>query len=115
LIEHAARHFETAHRRADLESAARQGHAGSAAKLAAATMAPPAAVAHLWHWWLDLHQGRRTGGFGPEPLGWSDIDAWARLCCTAPRVDEVRAIMRIDAAWLSALAERRKSEAPHGR
>jgi hypothetical protein len=57
---------------------------------------PPAAE-HVWAWFWDLEQGRRAG-FSPEPFGYTDIEAWARLCCEEPRPWEVKALMAMDGA-----------------
>jgi len=55
-----------------------------------------------------LHRCRRSNGFGPEPLGWSDIDAWARLTGSLPRPGEIGALLRLDRVWLD--VEHRKAE-----
>lgn len=70
---------------------------------------PPAAVEHLWAWWHDLHAGRRYG-WGPEPIGYADIEAWSRLTGAAPRPAEVRVLLRIDREWLTADARRREAQ-----
>jgi hypothetical protein len=70
----------------------------------------PAAVMHLWLWWAELARGRRVGGFGPEPFGWSDIEAWARLTGSLPRPSEVRALLDLDREWLAAEAKRRQAK-----
>ena len=60
----------------------------------------PFCVEHLWQWFLELNQGRGTGGFGPSRLTYIDIDAWSRLTRTIIRPGEVRAILAVDNEWL---------------
>lgn len=88
-----------------MQSAARQGHAGAKralARLQRQRGSLPAPVLHLWEWWTELAHGRRSGGFGPEPIGWSDIDAWSRLTGSRPRPHEIGVLMRLDREWLAA-------------
>lgn len=70
----------------------------------------PAAVLHLWGWWVELARGRRSGGFGPEPLGWSDIEAWSRLTGSLPRPHEVRVLLDLDREWLRAEGKRLQAQ-----
>lgn len=61
----------------------------------------PDLAAHVWGWFQELSTGR-TGGFGPNPLTWECIDAWARLTGTRLAPWEVRAIKALDLAYLTA-------------
>jgi hypothetical protein len=65
----------------------------------------PAWGEHLWAAWLDLHQGRRVGFNGPEPLAWSDLDAWSRLTSAELRPDEAHLLMRIDREFFAVRGE----------
>ena len=67
----------------------------------------PLCVRHLWDWWQELHLARGSSGFGPVPLSWSDIDAWARLTGARPSPPELRAIMALDRAIVSVLIEKK--------
>jgi hypothetical protein len=60
---------------------------------------------------MEMHTARRSNGFGPEPIAWIDLDAWARLTGCQPRPAELRAILAIDLAWRQDDAARRKREA----
>lgn len=64
---------------------------------------------HLWEWFWELNQGR-SGGFGPEPLPFAEIEAWSRLSRTSLTVWEVGALKRMDRAYLHAAAEMAKRE-----
>lgn len=72
---------------------------------------PPALALHVWGWFLDLHQTRGSNGFGPSPLAYRDIRDWSEL--TGQRLEpwEVRAIMGIDRAYLSAMTDEMKRSA----
>ncbi|WP_425351546.1 phage tail assembly chaperone [Phyllobacterium brassicacearum] len=39
----------------------------------------PIAARHLWVWFRQLDRARCGNGNGPNPIGHSEIDAWARL------------------------------------
>lgn len=81
-----------------LEAARAAGSGTAAGELAG----PPAPRAlYLWHWFGELHAARRAGGFGPEPIAYADLDAWARLSGRYPRPWEVRWLMDLDAVWLA--------------
>lgn len=63
---------------------------------------------YLWEWFWTLC--RRRGG-NRDPLTYSEIDAWSRL--TGETVDpaEVKAIMRLDDAFLAAMRQGDADEA----
>ena len=61
---------------------------------------PPVEVAHLWGWFWTLAARRTSGGMGaPNPITFSEIDAWARLMGVTPRPWEVVVLARMDDAW----------------
>ncbi|MBY0431698.1 MAG: hypothetical protein K2Q10_10910 [Rhodospirillales bacterium] len=64
----------------------------------------PPQVEHLWSWYAELESGRGGSGFGPQPLSYADIDAWARLMSVRPSPWEVLALRRIDILWLDIIA-----------
>lgn len=64
----------------------------------------------IWNWFWELHAGRGATGFGPLPLSWGDMDAWARLAGLAPRPWEAAILRRMDAAWLDAWARTRQPD-----
>lgn len=53
-------------------------------------------------WALDA--GRSANGFGPNPLAWSDIEAWSRLTETALDGWEIDALRRMDSIRLTKAA-----------
>lgn len=77
---------------------------------------PHPAAEHLVTWWRELNGARRSGGMGgPDPIGYTELDAWARLTGRRPTSLEVRALRAMDEAFLGALAgifaERRAAQA----
>lgn len=73
---------------------------------------PPLAapVAHIWDWFLELHAARGGNGFGPNAIGWREIQAWLDLTGTLARPPEIQAIMAIDRAWLADQAEQQSAK-----
>lgn len=39
----------------------------------------PEPVRYLWQAFCEISATRGNNGFGPNPLSWSEIEAWARL------------------------------------
>ena len=68
----------------------------------------PDLLAELWAWFIELDRARRHGGFGPEPLAYADIEAWARLTGRSPSPSEVAMIVDIDRLAFQVRAEARK-------
>lgn len=62
----------------------------------------PFVVEHVWEYWSQLHSGRSNNGFGPNPLGWQEIQAWATLTGTRLRSWEITALKRLDVLYLIA-------------
>jgi hypothetical protein len=91
---------------------ARPADVGLAAALDAEGPEAPSDGAHVWLWFLDLHQGRGSNGFGGSPLSWADIKAWRDLTGTLLRPGEIQAIMALDRAWLAIQAPPEKTPAP---
>ncbi|PKN71192.1 MAG: hypothetical protein CVU54_01865 [Deltaproteobacteria bacterium HGW-Deltaproteobacteria-12] len=56
---------------------------------------------YLWHWFCDLSNGRQYGEFGPMPLSFSEIRAWANLTKIEPEAWEVDVIKQLDRAYLA--------------
>jgi hypothetical protein len=59
----------------------------------------PEACADVWTWFLELNAARGAGAFGPVPLAYGELDAWARLTGRRLARHEVRWLKTIDAAW----------------
>lgn len=87
-------------RREHLEAAARSGSAAAQAELDQAAQANAGHAKHVWEWFLELHAARSGSGFGPNPIGYADIDAWARLSRRRLAAWEVAAIRAMDQAYL---------------
>ncbi len=60
---------------------------------------PPAFLAHVWVWWLELNR-RRACGFGISPLTFPDIAMWSDLSGARATPFEVGLIVQIDNAFL---------------
>lgn len=68
----------------------------------------PQAGRHLWDWFWELHQGRGSNGFSPNPISWTELDAWARRFGLDLNPFELCALKSMDRAYLAACAERGK-------
>lgn len=65
----------------------------------------PAGTEYLWAWFRELNAARGSSGFGPNPLAYTEIAAWARLTGRAPAVWEVRWLIALDHVWLAGEAK----------
>ncbi|WP_435406470.1 phage tail assembly chaperone [Pseudomonas juntendi] len=65
----------------------------------------PAAVDHVWGWYLELHAARGGSGFGPSPIGFTEMAAWAALTGNHPSPWEVETLRALDQAHLDHQAE----------
>lgn len=65
----------------------------------------PEVARHIWNWWTELHRGRSSNGFGPNPIGAADIAAWERLSLTRLSAMEVDWLFEIDSAFRVVTAE----------
>jgi hypothetical protein len=55
---------------------------------------------YVYGWWRELDDARSNGMNGPNPVGYSELHAWAQLTKRVPTVDEVQTMRRIDSAYL---------------
>jgi len=94
--------------REHLEAGARQGSAEAAADLAGPDL--PLAGAHLWQWFLELNAARTSNGWGPNAIGYGELQAWARLTRRAPAAHEVEALRALDRAFMEASAAAAKAK-----
>ncbi len=62
----------------------------------------PAAAAHLWTCFEELHATRASNGMGPSRLTRAEIRQWEQDELQHLAHWERKAIMAVDAAWLSA-------------
>ena len=59
----------------------------------------PESLTYLWNWWAGL-AARRGGGFGPRPISWQDLEAWARLTGIALSPFELEVLSDLEQAYL---------------
>jgi len=88
--------------REHLEAAAKS--AGPAGRIAAAELAGPEfpeACAYVWTWFCELSGARRFDDGVPQPIGYPELQAWARLTRRAPSDWEVEFLRALDLAWLT--------------
>ncbi|MEG2140689.1 MAG: hypothetical protein RRY20_07885 [Bilophila sp.] len=64
--------------------------------------------AYLWNWFQELSSGRGNNGFGPSPLGWADMAAWAQLTAIPLTPYETLTLRSMDTAYLTACADTQK-------
>lgn len=64
----------------------------------------PEGFEQVWAWFWELAQGRGSTGFGPLPLAWADMTAWAHMggIELAPWLGKL--FRRMDLAWLDEYA-----------
>ncbi|WP_425510206.1 phage tail assembly chaperone [Xanthobacter tagetidis] len=73
-------------------------------------MEPPEGAAHILGWFLDLSERRAQGYSGPNPISFAEISAWCALTGERPSREEVAIILKMDAAFLKAVAEERDEQ-----
>ena len=66
-------------------------------------------VRHIWRWFCQLN-ATRGGGWGPAPLTFQDLSAWAALMRTEPTPWELEMLLMIDGISLRVDAEKSKAE-----
>ena len=62
----------------------------------------------LWEWFWEMASGRGSSGFGPQPLSWQDMVAWASISGIELQPWQAVIIRSMDRAWLAAVAEQSK-------
>jgi len=88
--------------REHLQAAARNpGPAGAIARERLRGPGLPPEVAYLWDWFLELDSARTSNGFGLNPIGYTELAAWAALTGRSPLPWEVRWLMALDRARLA--------------
>jgi len=55
----------------------------------------PKGLQHIWHWFADLSTTCGEGG-----IGYSEIQAWARLTGRSPAIYEVKLLKKLDKLYL---------------
>jgi hypothetical protein len=59
----------------------------------------PEACAYVWTWFIELNAARAAGFSGATPLGFPEIEAWARATGRQLRRLELQWIKALDAIW----------------
>lgn len=70
----------------------------------------PTTVYYIWDWFWQLCRRRQRSEAGPQPLSYAEIDAWIRRGGVIVRDEEVRILLDMDDAYLSADAEESRAE-----
>lgn len=80
-------------------------------KLAQAELDGPAlpeALTYLWELYFEIAAARGGNGFGMNPVGWHDLDAWQRVTGTRLTPFERGTLLEIDRLYLVDAAEEMK-------
>lgn len=64
----------------------------------------PRGFEFVWETFVALH-GQRSSGFGPNPLAWMDVAAWASLHGVRLSVFELDLLARLDQRYLKVTHE----------
>ncbi len=70
----------------------------------------PEDVRYLDMWRMELHGRSGVGMSGPAPLSYSTITAWSALTGNEPTPDDVRALLRLDAAMFATEIEEAQTD-----
>jgi hypothetical protein len=65
----------------------------------------PSLASHVWVWFCELHEARGGGGMGVSPISYRDIQDWSELTRTRIEPWEIRAIRKVDCAFIQSAAE----------
>ena len=82
------------------------------AHLAGGKPRPPEGSGILWGAFLALSRARTCGPAGPNPISFTEIEAWSRLTRTPLEPQHVEIITAMDAIWMEKVYAR--SNAPEG-
>lgn len=66
----------------------------------------PLAAAHVWAWFLELSARRQGSGFGVNPVGWTDVAAWASLTGVRPTPWEMDLLGEAESAYMRMVSAR---------
>lgn len=74
----------------------------------------PVALAYLWGWFTELASARGGNGLGGvNPIGYAEMDAWARLRALDPTPFEIDVLRRLDQSYLTILADHGRHRSRH--
>src|SRR6056297_433278 len=74
----------------------------------------PAGSPVLWRAFADLSRARAWSSLGPNPISFSEIEAWCRLNRTPLSPRHVQTILAMDEAFIEHFASSRSSDTPEG-
>jgi len=72
----------------------------------------PESLDYIWRWFIDLHNGRGSSGFGPAALTWPDIGWYFQLHGIRPLSFELDLIKRLDMVAIKAAVPDKAPAAP---
>jgi len=70
--------------------------------LAGKPLPVPAGGELVWRWFLDLCRTRTSNGYGPNPIGFAEIEAYVRLYRWPLEPRHVDMILALDRLWMQA-------------
>lgn len=62
----------------------------------------PKPLSHVWSFFLELHSARTAGFSGPNPITFSEMEAWSKLTHQPINPFDVAVIKQIDNTYLRA-------------
>ena len=65
----------------------------------------PLELAHVWGWFRELSAVRGSNGWGPNPISYREIEAWAGLTGALITAPEVQLIMQLDGLYIAAVED----------
>ena len=65
----------------------------------------PSLASHIWGWFIELHESRGNNGMGTSPITYRDIRDWSDITRTRIEPWEIRALRKVDSAFLQSSAE----------
>ena len=71
---------------------------------------PPEPFLYIWHWFFELHGARQAGGFGPNPISYSEIKAWCEAMNIFITPWEIAVIKAMDREYMQSTSENRKKD-----
>ncbi len=66
---------------------------------------PPAAASDIWDWYWELRAAAPSGMNGPNPVSWTELEAWSRLTARPLSRRQLHLLRLLDVAFLNSHAE----------
>lgn len=64
---------------------------------------------YLWLWFIDLGKARQSSGFGPNPISYLEMQAWASLKRIRLEEFEIDALKALDIVYLNSANKEKKT------